>query len=287
MREKRPASVTFILVTLLLDTLGIGLVIPVMPRLVGNFVGGDIAAASRYYGVLIAVYAAMQFVFAPVLGGLSDRFGRRRVILSSLLGAGARLCTPRVRTQSVVVLRRARRLRDHRGELLGGHGLHRRHHPSGEARGRALVWWGAAFGLGFILGPALGGLLGGVSLKLPFLLAASLNLLNFFYGLLVLPESLKPENRRAFSFARANPFAALRNLGRHPVLLGLTATLTCSFLAQQILQCVWALYTQGVSRGPRWMSVCRSRSSAWPAPSCRAASSARSCRASASGACSF
>jgi DHA1 family tetracycline resistance protein-like MFS transporter len=231
-------------VTLLLDTLGLGLVVPVLPRLVGSFVGGDIAAASRYYGVFIAVYAAMQFIFAPILGGLSDRFGRRRVILSALCGSGVDYVLMAL-APSLSWLFVGRLVSGITGASFSPATAYIADVTPPEKRAQAFGLVGAAFGVGFIIGPALGGLLGGLDLRLPFAAAAVLNLANFFYGLFVLPESLAPENRRAFSWKRANPLSSLRNLGRHPIVLGLTATLVCSYLAQQILQAVWALYTQG------------------------------------------
>ena len=241
--DKRHAAVPFILVTLLLDTLGIGVIIPVLPRLIASFLGDDLGRASHYFGAFVAVYAAMQLVFAPVLGGLSDRFGRRPVILASLAGA----------TLDYVLLAFAptlpwlfvgRVLSGVTGASFSAATAYIADVTPAEKRAQSFGLMGAAFGLGFIAGPALGGALGGISLRLPFLVAAGLNLLNLVYGSLVLPESLAVANRRAFTLRRANPFSSLRNLGRHPVLFGLTATLVCGYMAQQMLQAIWALHTQ-------------------------------------------
>ncbi|HEX2569027.1 MAG TPA: TCR/Tet family MFS transporter [Polyangia bacterium] len=243
MNRTRAASASFILVTLFLDTLGIGLIIPVLPRLLESMVGGNLAAASRYTGIFMAVYSAMQFLFAPILGGLSDRYGRRAVILTSLLGA----------TLDYVLLAFAPTL----SWLFVGRAIAGLTSASfatatayiadvtpPEERAAKFGMAGAAFGMGFILGPGIGGGLGGVHLRAPFVAAAVLNLVNLIYGLFVLPESLAQEHRRPFTFRRANPLSSLASLGRHPIVFGLTWPLVCGSLAQAILQGVWVLYTQ-------------------------------------------
>jgi MFS transporter, DHA1 family, tetracycline resistance protein len=251
MDRKRSAGVPFILVTLLLDTLGIGVVIPVLPRLIESFLGGDIARASSYFGVFVAVYAAMQFVFAPVLGGLSDRFGRRIVILASLAGASLDYLLLAF-ASSLAWLFLGRVVAGITGASFAAGTAYIADVTPPEKRAQSFGLMGAAFGLGFILGPALGGFLGGINLRLPFLVAAGLNLLNFIYGSVILPESLGRESRRSFSLRRANPLSSLRNIARHPVILGLTATLVCSLLAQHILESIWALHTEArFGWGPR------------------------------------
>jgi DHA1 family tetracycline resistance protein-like MFS transporter len=239
----RRASVPFILVVLVLDTLGIGVIIPVLPRLLAGFVRDDLAVASKYYGAFVAVYALMQFVFAPIIGGLSDKVGRRPVILVSLLGAALDYVLLAF-APSLAWLFVGRVVAGVTGASFAAATAYIADVTPPERRAQSYGLVGAAFGLGFVIGPALGGLLGGVHLRAPFLVAAALNLLNLAYGFFVLPESLSREHRRPFSFHRASPLGALRNLARSPVLLGLTATLVCAFLAQQILQAVWALYTQ-------------------------------------------
>jgi DHA1 family tetracycline resistance protein-like MFS transporter len=243
MSRTRNASVTFILITLLLDTFGIGVIVPVLPRLVTSFTGGDVAAASRYYGVFVAVYAAMQFVFAPILGALSDRFGRRAVILSSLLGAALDYLLLAL-APDLAWLFVGRVIAGITGASFSAATAYIADVTPPERRAQSFGLVGAAFGVGFIAGPALGGILGDLHLRLPFAVAAGLNLLNFLYGLFVLPESLAKEHRRAFSIRRANPFASLVNLGRHPVVLGLTGTLVCVYLGHSILQSIWAIYGQ-------------------------------------------
>jgi DHA1 family tetracycline resistance protein-like MFS transporter len=215
----------------------------VLPRLIGSFLHDDLGQASTYYGAFIAAYAAMQFFFAPILGGLSDRFGRRPVILTSLAGAAIDYLLLAF-APSLWWLAVGRVFAGITGASFSAATAYIADVTPKEKRAQSFGLMGAAFGLGFILGPALGGALGGISLRLPFLVAAGLNLVNFVYGSFVLPESLAVEHRRPFTLRRANPLSSLRNLGRHPVLAGLTATLVCSYMAQQMLQAIWALHTQ-------------------------------------------
>ena len=193
-----------VLFTVLLDTLGLGLVIPVAPRLVGSFLGDDLGAASHYFGYLISLYAAMQFVFAPVIGGLSDHFGRRPVILVSLLGAAASYLFSGF-APSLGWLFVGRAIAGITGASFSAAGAYIADVTPPEKRAASFGLIGAVFGLGFILGPALGGLLGNYGLRLPYFVAAGLNFVNLLYGLFVLPESLTDQNRRPFSFARATP----------------------------------------------------------------------------------
>lgn len=241
--EPRRASVAFILIVLVLDTLGIGVILPVLPRLIERFTHDDLATASHKYGIFIAVYAATQFVCAPIVGGLSDRFGRRTVILTSLVGAALDYLLLAF-APSLGWLFVGRVLAGMTGASFSAATAYIADVTPPEKRAASFGLVGAAFGLGFILGPGVGGLLGGVSLRAPFLLAAGLNFVNFMYGWFVLPESLAKENRRPFSWRRANPLGAMKNLARSPVVLGLTATIVCGYLAQAILQCTWALYTE-------------------------------------------
>lgn len=241
MASRKPA-LGFIFVTLFLDILGIGLIVPVLPRLIQEFQGGDIAAASHTTGLLTSLYCLMQFLFAPVLGGLSDRFGRRPVILASLLGSGL----------DYLLLAFAPNLAwFYVGRLLAGISgasitaatsyIADVTPPERRAAGFGLI--GAAFGLGFIAGPAIGGILGGIGLRIPFYAAAVLTLLNWIYGLVVLPESLAPQHRRAFSLRRANPVASLMGLGRCRMVLGLTCAYFLVSVAHQVFPSTWVLYT--------------------------------------------
>jgi len=239
----RRAGTAFVLVTVLLDTLGLGLLIPVGPRLVASFLNDDLGAASHYFGILVSIYAAMQFLFAPVLGGLSDRFGRRPIIFMSLLGAAASYLLSGF-APALSWLFVGRVISGITAASFSAANAYVADVTPPEKRAGAFGLIGAVFGLGFILGPALGGALGEHSLRLPYFVGAGLNFANLLYGLFVLPESLAPENRRPFSLARANPLGSLRALTRHRVVLGLTGTMFCSFMAQWILQSIWALHTQ-------------------------------------------
>jgi DHA1 family tetracycline resistance protein-like MFS transporter len=232
-----------VLVTVLLDTLGLGLIIPVAPRLVASFLHDDLEAASHWFGLIVSLYAVMQFVFAPVLGGLSDRFGRRPVILISLLGAAASYLLSGF-APALWWLFVGRTIAGITGASFSCAGAYIADVTPPEKRAQSFGLIGAVFGLGFILGPALGGVLGDHGLRLPYFVGAGLNFANLLYGIFVLPESLAKENRRPFSFARANPIGSLRMLARHPIVLGLTGTMLCSFMAQWVLQSVWALHTQ-------------------------------------------
>ena len=238
----RQPALVFIFITLFLDILGIGLIVPILPKLVEQFTGGSIASASHIYGLLAALAGLMQFIFAPLLGSLSDRFGRRPVILLSLFGSGL----------DYLLLAFAPNLAwFFVGRIVAGITsanfsaatayIADISPPEKRAANFGII--GAAFGLGFIAGPALGGALGNVDLRMPFFVAAGLTLLNWLYGLLVLPESLKPENRRAFSWKRANPVGALLALKRYPVVFGLTGTYFLMNLAHQVFPSTWVLYT--------------------------------------------
>jgi MFS transporter, DHA1 family, tetracycline resistance protein len=238
MNRPSNAGTAFILFTVLLDTLGVGLIIPVGPKIVAGFLNDDPRAAPHWFGLLFALYSAMQFVFAPVLGGLSDRFGRRAVILPSLLGATASYLLSGF-APALSWLFVGRIIAGITGASFSAATAYIADITPPEKRAQSFGLVGAAFGLGFIVGPVIGGILGAHNPRLPYFVAAGLNLLNLCYGLVVLPESLRPELRRRFSFVRANPFGALKNLGRHAVVLGLTGTITCSYMAQQILQSVW------------------------------------------------
>jgi DHA1 family tetracycline resistance protein-like MFS transporter len=242
-QKERPAATALVLITVLLDTLGLGLLIPVGPRLVASFLGGDLVHASYAFGFLTSLYAAMQFLFSPVVGGLSDRFGRRPVILFSLLGAAASYLLSGF-APALWWLFVGRVISGATGASFSAAGAYIADITPPAKRAASFGLVGAVFGLGFILGPALGGLLGDFGLRVPYFVAAGLNFLNMVYGVFVLPESLPRSERRPFSFARANPLGSIRSLGRHRIARRLTATTMCSFMAQWILQSVWALYTQ-------------------------------------------
>lgn len=238
----RAPAMIFIFATLLIDVLGIGLVVPVLPELVKDFVDGDVTAAGRWYGVLAAVYALMQFLFAPVLGALSDRFGRRSVLLISLFGLGVNYVIMGL-APSLWWLFAARLFSGVMGASITTGNAYIADISTPENRARNFGMVGVAFGVGFIFGPALGGLLGSVHLRLPFFVAAGLALVNWLYGYFVLPESLPPRHRSPFSWRKANPLGSLQILRSYPLVAGLAAAFVLMSLAQRGLESTWVLYT--------------------------------------------
>ena len=238
----RKPALAFIFVTLVLDVLGIGLIIPITPRLIESF-QGTVATASKTYGALVALYSLMQFAFAPILGSLSDRFGRRPVILLSLLGSGLDYFllayAPNISWFFV-----GRVIAGITGANFAAASAYIADISPPEKRAANFGLIGAAFGLGFILGPALGGLLGNIGLRMPFVVAGALTLLNALYGLFVLPESHAPENRRAFSWARSNPVGALLHLKTYPMVIGLAGSYFLIYFAHQVFPSTWVLYTE-------------------------------------------
>ena len=242
MTGRKPA-LRFIFITLFLDILGIGLIDPILPRLLKSLQSGNVEAAAHTVGALGALYALMQFVCAPILGSLSDRFGRRPIILGSLFGSGLDYILLAF-APSLSWFFVGRIVAGITGANIAAASSYIADISPPEKRAANFGIIGAAFGLGFIAGPAIGGLLGANDLRLPFLVAAGLTFANWLYGMFVLPESLAPENRRAFTWSRANPVGSLLALRRWPIVVGLAASLFLMNLAQYGLQNVWVLYTE-------------------------------------------
>lgn len=238
----RKPALGFIFVTVVMAVLGFGLLIPVLPGLVTQFRGNDLAAGAHSYGVLIGVYALMQFIGSPILGSLSDRFGRRKVILIALAGSSIDYVLM-AWAPSLAWLFLARMISGVTGGVLATANAYVADVTAPENRAHAYGLIGAAFGLGFVIGPLLGGWLGHYDLRLPFWGAAICAGCNWLYGFFVLPESLAPENRREFSWKRANPVGSLMALKRFPAVLGLAEAYFMLALAQQMLFSIWALYT--------------------------------------------
>ncbi len=238
----RKPALGFIFITLLLDILGVGLIIPILPRLIEKLVGGDIGDASKMYGLLGALYALMQFLCAPILGSLSDRFGRRKVILGSLFGSALDYIFLAF-APSLGWFFVGRMISGITGANYSAAMAYIADVSPPEKRAANFGIVGAAFGIGFIAGPALGGLLGERDLRLPFIVAGTLTMMNWLYGYFILPESLAPENRRKFAWGRSNPVGALLAFRNHPAALRLAATYFLMNLAHQALPGTWVLYT--------------------------------------------
>lgn len=238
----RKAAIGFIFVTALLDVMSLGLVIPVLPNLVKSFVGGDTAEASRWVGLFGTSWALMQLIFSPVLGMVSDRFGRRPVILISVFGLGL----------DYVLMALAPDLRWlWLGRIISGitaasfstAGAYISDVTPPEKRAQSYGMMGAAWGIGFVLGPAIGGALGDISPRLPFWCAAAFSLANGFYGLFVLPESLPADRRSPFRWSKANPLGSLRLLRSAPGLPTLGVVVFLFQLAHNVLPSIFVLYT--------------------------------------------
>jgi MFS transporter, DHA1 family, tetracycline resistance protein len=236
----RRAAATFIFFTVTLDMLALGMIAPVFPRLIEGFLHGDTSSAAKMLGLFGTVFAAMQFFCSPIVGSLSDRYGRRPLVLLSNFGLGLDyVLMAWAPTLNWLFL----------GRIISG--VTSSSIPTAmaymadvtprERRAAAFGMLNAAFGAGFVLGPALGGLLGNINPRLPFWVAASLSLVNGFYGFFVLPESLSKENRSPFSWARANPVGSL-TLIRHGNMIAIAAVLLLGYIAQQVLMNVYVIY---------------------------------------------
>jgi DHA1 family tetracycline resistance protein-like MFS transporter len=237
----RRAALTFIFVTVVLDMLALGMVVPVLPHLIEDFLGGDIPRAAQLVGVFGTVWAVMQFFSMPVMGALSDRFGRRPVILLSNFGLGLDyLLMALAPTLSWLFV--GRMISGVTAASISTSMAYVADVTPPERRAQSFGFVGVAFGLGFVLGPAIGGLLGSVDPRLPFWAAAGASLLNAAYGFFILPESLAPEKRRAFEWRRANPLGSLRFLRAHREVFALAGAAFLSNLSHAVLPAVFVLY---------------------------------------------
>ena len=239
---RRQAAMAFILLTLFIDILGIGIVIPVLPELIKSFVGGETTVAAWYVGLIGGMYSLMQFLFAPFMGALSDRFGRRPVLIASLLGLSVDFLIQGL-SPNIGWLFFGRVLAGMMGASITTANAYIADVSTPENRARNFGLVGVMFGLGFICGPALGGILGSISLRLPFFVASGLALANGIYGYLIVPESLPPDKRSPFRWTKANPLGSLANLSQYPIVSGLSLAFVCMSLAQRGLENVWVLST--------------------------------------------
>ena len=242
MSIRRHAAIGFVFVTVLLDMLALGIIVPVLPRLILDFLHGDMARTSEAMGLFVTTWALMQFFFSPILSILSDRYGRRPVILLSNFGLGLDYIVMALApTMAWLFL----------GRILSG--ITASSMPTANAYisdvappdkcARAFGIFGAAFGIGFVMGPAIGGWLGAINPRLPFWVAAGFSLANACYGLFVLPESLAPEKRsQQLRWKSANPIGALKLLRSHRELFGLASVNFLGYLAHEVYATVWVLY---------------------------------------------
>lgn len=238
-KTKRPLF--FIFLTILIDCVGIGIIIPTLPALIQSLSGENISVAASYGGWLNFSYAIMSFIFSPVLGGLSDRFGRRPVLLISLLGLGLDYIFLAF-APNLFWLFVGRIIAGICGASFTTASAYIADMSSAENKAKNFGMIGAAFGLGFIIGPLLGSLFGSFGTRVPFMAAAGFSLLNVIFGYFVLPESLGAENRRAFSWKRANPLGSLKQLAKHKAVINLIVVLFILNIAGQAMPSIWTFF---------------------------------------------
>ena len=242
MRDKKQAALGFIFVTLLIDVIGWGIIIPVMPTLIEQLIHGNISQAATYGGLLNASYAVMQLLFAPVLGNLSDRYGRRPVLLFSLFGFSIDYIFQALST-TITWLFIGRVIAGITGSSFTTASAYIADISNEENRAKNFGLIGAAFGMGFIIGPVIGGLLGQYGARVPFYAAAVLCLLNWLYGYFVLPESLDKQHRRPFEWKRANFIGSFKLFERYTSLGPLVISLILIYIAGHAVQSNWNFYT--------------------------------------------
>lgn len=243
MLKKNSSGIFFIFITVVIDVIGLGIIIPVMPKLIQELIeGADLSDASRYGGWLVFTYAFTQFFFASILGNLSDKFGRRPILLISLIGFSLNYLFMGFAT-SIFWLFVGRLIAGITGASYTVATAYIADISTPEKKAQNFGLLGAAFGLGFIIGPILGGILGQYGARVPFFAAAILCFANFIYGYFVVPESLKPELRRPFSWKSANPIGAFIHIQTHPIILPLIYCITLINTAAHAVQSTWSYYT--------------------------------------------
>ncbi len=238
----RKAALGFIFVTLLIDVTGFGIIIPVMPKLIQELTGGSLAQASSYGGWLLFAYAFMQFNCSPIVGNLSDQFGRRPILLASLFGFGIDYMFMAF-APTLAWLFVGRIVAGVMGASFTTASAYIADVSTPEKRAQNFGIIGAAFGLGFIIGPLIGGLVGVYGTRIPFFVAAGLTTLNWLYGFFILPESLSADNRRKFEWKRANPVGSLISLKKFPIIMGLIVSLILVYISSHAVQTNWSYYT--------------------------------------------
>ena len=240
--KNQKAAIGFIFITVLIDIIGLGIIIPVIPSLISELIGGTTSEAAVYGGWLMFVYAFFMFLFSPILGGLSDQFGRRPVLLLALFGLAIDYILV-AQAPTITWLFAARIVSGICGGSITTANAYIADITTPDKRAQNFGMLGAAFGLGFIVGPLIGGVLGEISTRLPFYAAAGLTLLNCLYGFFILPESLSKDNRRDFNFKRANPVGTLLQLKNYPMIIGLLVALFFVYIGQHATHSTWAYFT--------------------------------------------
>lgn len=242
MAKKKTAALSFIFITLLIDVIGIGIIVPIVPVLIQELTGEGLSQAAIYGGWLLFAYAFMQFVFAPVLGGLSDQYGRRPILLASLFGFGIDYTIAAI-APTLSWLFVARILAGITGASFTTASAYIADISTPEKRSQNFGIIGAAFGLGFIIGPVIGGVLGQYGSRVPFIAAAILSGVNWLYGYFILPESLPKEKRRKFDIRRANPLGSFMRLMKFPAIFSLAMAMFILYVAGQVNPSIWSYFT--------------------------------------------
>ncbi|WP_407405286.1 TCR/Tet family MFS transporter [Chryseobacterium sp.] len=240
--SKKKGALSFIFITLLLDITGWGIIIPVVPQLIKELIHADISEAAKYGGWLGFAYAFTQFICSPIVGNLSDKFGRRPIILFSLFGFAIDYILLAL-SPTIVWLFVGRVIAGLTGASITTASAYIADVSNDEDRAKNFGLIGAAFGVGFILGPVLGGILGHYGSRVPFYAAAVLCFINFLYGYFILPESLDKDKRREFSWKRANPIGSFKFLGKHPEISVLIVALILIYIASHAVQSNWSYFT--------------------------------------------
>jgi MFS transporter, DHA1 family, tetracycline resistance protein len=242
MNTTQKNAIFFIFITLVIDVIGFGIIIPVMPKLIKELINRDLSSASKIGGWLLFAYAFTQFVFAPIVGNLSDQFGRRPILLLSLFGFAIDYLFLAF-APTIAWLFLGRIIAGITGASMTTASAYIADISTAENRTKNFGMIGAAFGIGFIVGPAIGGFLGTYGARVPFYAAAILCFVNFLYGYYILPESLQPENRRQFSWKRANPIGAFKSLKKYPNLYGLLFALFLVNIGSHAVHSNWSYFT--------------------------------------------
>ncbi|SES05520.1 TCR/Tet family MFS transporter [Pedobacter rhizosphaerae] len=241
MAKNSKSAMGFIMVTMLIDFTGFGIIIPVLPKLIQEFTGGSVSVAADYGGYLMVAFALAQFIFSPIMGGLSDQYGRRPILLFSLFGLGIDYIFLSF-APTIFWLFIGRIVAGITGASFSTAMAYIADVSEPEKKAQNFGLVGAAFGVGFILGPVIGGIFSNFGLRVPFMISAGLALVNWLYGYFILPESLAKEKRRNFSWKRANPVGSFLNASKYPAIVGLLFTLLLLYIASHSVQSNWSYY---------------------------------------------